>query len=581
MSTPVSVPAHHPRAHGYAAHLRPPRRPIWIYITANGERKLSHSSPQNYHTFSVMAWEETDLGVYRAVFGGSEKIYHKVATLFAHLKREHYRVHCVCSLEFSSEFEERDPATALKEAWKTLRTELPTLGVLADGPGHKVYKILDVQGERDWLDRSFFLEPHGKSSDEVIAREPLDFPSLHFMPSSSEVIFLCSHWRIDAIGTNWVLDRLFSLLVAPRATLHSVPSLDVVSPGLEGAIGSLETWTEEQETYARSYIQSFRADSFPNDRMPYKGDAATLPGNPARQTVVFDPTSTAHVIAACKVLEISVTAAVHSALAQTVFALADGDDGDQPGEKHDYTCATSMNLRPKLPAPYNTRAHAVQTYVIGCACRVRRDSSFADAARALTKHYKVAYGDERVLQSLRPIYKFNSDATPVQQKKGSAAATPSAVVSPPPLPSGITISSIGIVDNYLTGVYGGGDGMPAVRVREYHFGIDMMTRQMIMYVGTFRGKLQLSISYNAGYYDPDVPRDVLKRVGNELEKGLGVELAIWENLSLDAGLDSMDYSELRILLLYVLKAQVLIPEILPEGSVGTTKHALFESADVS
>ncbi|OSG23822.1 hypothetical protein R558_25985, partial [Salmonella enterica subsp. enterica serovar Newport] len=149
----------------------------------------------------------------------------------------------------------------------------------------------------------------------------------------SEVIFLCSHWRIDAIGTNWVLDRLFSLLVAPRATLHSVPSLDVVSPGLEGAIGSLETWTEEQETYARSYIQSFRADSFPNDRMPYKGDAATLPGNPARQTVVFDPTSTAHVIAACKVLEISVTAAVHSALAQTVFALADGDDGDQPGEK--------------------------------------------------------------------------------------------------------------------------------------------------------------------------------------------------------------------------------------------------------
>ncbi|KAK3167990.1 hypothetical protein OEA41_004436 [Lepraria neglecta] len=494
-------------------------------------RKRLSTAQLETSTFPVMAWEETNPGVYRAEFGGSEKIYHKVATLFAHLKREHYRVHCVCRLEFGSEFQGRGPATALKEAWKTLRTELPTLGVLPDGPAHKVYKVLDAQGEQDWLDQTFFVEPHGKTSDEVIAREPNDFPSLYFLPSSSEVVFVCSHWRIDAVGTNWVLDRLFTHLAMPPATPHSAPSLDAVSPALEEAVGAPDPWTEEQENYARSFIQSFRENSFPNDRMRYNGDAKTLPGNPARQTLIFDPTSTASLVAACKAHEISVTAAVHSALAQTVFALADSDVREPRREKHDYTCATSINLRPKLPRPYNTRAHAAQTYVMGVGCRVRRDSSFADAAKALTLHYKVAYNDELVLQSLRPIYKFNSDATPAQQKGGSVATAEGPThalptpVSPPPPPSGITISSLGVVDNYLTGEYGGQDGAAAVRVREYHFGIDMMTRQMIMYVGTFRGRLQLSISYNSGYYDPDVPLDVLRRVKGELEKGLEVELA--------------------------------------------------------
>ncbi|KAL9074940.1 MAG: hypothetical protein Q9157_004189 [Trypethelium eluteriae] len=486
-----------------------------------------------------MTWEETTPGVYKAELGGAEKIYRQVAILFAHLKREHYRVHCICRLDFGPEFRGRDPATALKEAWKALRTELPALSVLLDGPTQKVYRVLDAQGEQDWLHQTFFVEPLGKTSDAVIAREPSNFPTLHFLPSSSEVVFLCSHWRIDAVGTNWVLDQLFTLLANPPITPYSGPSLDAVSPALEEALGIPDSWTPEQEDDARSFIRSFRDDSFPNDRMRYKGDATTLPGDPARQTLVLDPTSTTALVTSCKTHKISVTAATHSALAQTVFALADNEKREPAqAEKHDYTCATSINLRPKLPPPYNTRAHAVQTYLRGVACRVKRDSSFVDAATALTRHYKEAYRDDRALQCIRAAYKLNNDATPAQQKRGEdmldTAEAPThgprpspPVVSsspPPPPPSGITISSLGVVDHYLTGEYGGREGGAAVRVQEYHFGIEMMTRQMVLYVGTFQGRLQLEISYNAGYYDADVPLDILSRVHRELERGLGVQL---------------------------------------------------------
>lgn len=498
-----------------------------------------------------MVWQEVEPGVYRAEFGGSEQIYHRVGRLFAHLKKEHYRVHCACALEFGPGFQGRDPATAVKEAWKALRTELPTLGVIADGPNHKVYRIFDAEREQDWLDQTFFLEPPGKTSNEVIAREPSAFPTLHFLPTSSEVVFLCSHWRIDALGTNWLLDRLFTLLATPDAVRPvrssekctekcSETTIDSISPALEEAYGSADPWTPEQESFARSHIQRFRENSFPNDRLRYKGDASTPPGNPVRATVIFTPKSTASLISACKSHDITITTATMSALGQAVFQLADLNASQKKTEKHDYTFATSINMRPKLRPPYHSRAHALQTYVAGTGCRVRRGASLIEAAQALRRHFREAYNDDRIPQSLRAIYKLNSDATPVNQKKNDdengtpkvRGTSPSPARAAPP--SNITISSLGIIDEFVTGEYGKGkaadgdgngdaDGKPVVRVREYHFGIEMMTRQMVTYVGTFRGRLQLAVSYNDGYYDEDVPMDILLRVKEALGIGLGLK----------------------------------------------------------
>ena len=526
-----------------------------------------------------MPWVETEPGVYKTPLGGAERIYDRVARLFNHLKREHYRVHCVCRLDFGPDFVQtqgdgqdqgrRDPATALREAWKAVRREMPALGVVLDtgihtgekGPAvHKVYKVLDAQGEEDWVLQTFFVESLGTTSDDVLARQPSDLSCLHFLPATSEVVLLLAHWRVDAVGNNLIIDRLFTLMTElPALETVRQPTINDVSPCLEEALGTPETWTNEQDEWARNYIQKFRENSYANDRMRYRGDAETLPGNPVRQTVIFDPACTAPLISACKERDISVTAAVHSALAQTVFSLADiretngvtngVTNGDMNGltnghansttngltnghgekkhqSKHDYTCTMAMNLRPKLPAPYNSRAHAAQTYVLGMACRVKRESSFADSAKALTRHYKEMYNNDTLRECLRAVYKNNADTTPAQQKKAASVAA-AAASAPPSPPCGITISSLGVVDHSLTGHYGGDDSSGSlVKVREYHFGIDMMTRQMVMYSGTFRGRLQLSISYNDAYYGSDVPLDVIDRVRHELEKGLGVELLL-------------------------------------------------------
>ncbi|PVH94019.1 hypothetical protein DM02DRAFT_466179, partial [Periconia macrospinosa] len=473
----------------------------------------------------TMTWQEIDTGVYRTKFGGSEQIYHRVGALFAGFKKEHYRVHCVCSLEFGPDFK-RDAAASVKEAWKLLRTELPTLGVVADGPSHRIYKVLDAQGEQDWLRKTFFVEPPGKTSNEIIAREPGELPTVHWLPSTSEVVFSCSHWRIDALGTNWIVDRLLALIANPDQVQPVPQTVDSISLALEDAYGSTHSCSPEQEAFARAHVARFRENSFPNDRLPYKGDASSPPGNSVRATMVFNPATTAALIAACKAHDITITTATMSALGQAVFGLADIDKREPRREKHDFTFATSVNVRPKLQPPYHTRAHATQTYVAGTGCRVRRGASFLESAQALHKHFQETYADDRILQSLRAVYRFNSDATPVNQKEREGVnATTTTATQPPSTPalppSNITISSLGIIDKYVAGEYGQGtEGTPLVRVRDYHFGIEMMTRQMVTYVGTFRGRLQVSISYNEGYYDEDVPKDILRRIKEALAEGL-------------------------------------------------------------
>lgn len=115
--------------------------------------------------------------------------------------------------------------------------------------------MLDAQGEQYWLDQTFFLEPAGKTSNEVIAREPSGFPTLHFLPSSSEVVLLCLHWRINTLGTNWVLDRLFTLFATPKAAKPVPPTVDSISPALEEAYGPRIHWTGTGRLCTLSYSE--------------------------------------------------------------------------------------------------------------------------------------------------------------------------------------------------------------------------------------------------------------------------------------------------------------------------------------
>jgi hypothetical protein len=295
--------------------------------------------------------------------------------------------------------------------------------------------------------------------------------------------------------------------------------LERISPTLEDALGSPETDDPKVEAFARDYIAAHHRTAVHAGGLPYAGDATTSPGPTARSQITLNRSSTSTLVSTCKARGITVTAAVHAALAEAVFGLS----RERP-EK--YAAVVSANLRRRLAAPYNAgRQHAVGVYVTGVTPAVERAQTFGEKARAMTAFYRsAAWHTPQFVQALRPIMKFHAAAL---------------FDGPPPAkpPSAVTLSSLGVIEGHLGGWYGscGGEDSGShqqmaapggIRVKAFRFGVSILTRQMLLYVWTFGGRLTLSVNYNEAYYSDAAVAELLDSVSHALQEGLGVHLEV-------------------------------------------------------
>lgn len=453
-----------------------------------------------------MAWTETEPGTFVQDMGNLEKVYRKLSQAFKSFNREHWGLYCVCGVEFGPNLSPEARPGALRNGWIALRAEYPGLSVIPNDTA-KVFKAPDAQGHaiEKWADETFVVET-ARDADSILAEyEPRDLPCLYYLPASSEIVFLVSHWRTDALGVLMLLDRLFTL-VSSNPDVESIVwrnDVENISPSLEDAGGSAVTGTPEMEKYAKDFINHHHQVALHAGGLPYRGDDKTPPTNPSRHGIAFTEASTAALIHACKKRNISVTAAVHAALGDTVFSL------DPVQGRTQYAAVMSVNMRPYLPSPYSTKSHACQTYVAGMTPAVNRDSSFLEKTRTLTDFYRNAYSD-KFMQALRLISGTHA----------KALFTPRPADAPPPKPpSSVSLSSLGVIEKHLVGGYGNEIG-----VKSFRFGVTMMTRQLLLYLWTFKGQLNLSGNYNEAYHDAASTDDFLVRISRALERELALEL---------------------------------------------------------
>jgi hypothetical protein len=468
-------------------------------------------------------WTEKAPGVYEASLDGAETVYRKTATVFAPLKREHWRLHTICRFNFGPGYNgPADKEAALRQAWKALRYEFPGMIVAPEDGFKKIYKTPNAESTQKWLDETFFIE-RKRTADEIISEAvPLqEVPSLYYLPATSEILFFISHWRIDAMGSWMVTDRLFHHLANPSKDLPDVPpanEIERISASLEDAAGSPKASTPEMDKVAADHIAAHHRNAIQMGGMPYKGDPTTLPASPKREALVFTPESTQKAVAACKARGITVTAAIHAALAETVFAM-----GLPESRENDYVTVMPVNLRNYLKEPYNGDGHALQTYAGSITPRVPRHATFAERTSYLVEYYKTRY-DPKLIECLRPIYKYHAEALfkprPAPAAASASDGAPATAPRPPPgPPSGISINSLGVVEKYFTGKYG-----DAVDVETFTFGVSMITRQTMLYVWTWKGELTLSSEYNAAFHDADEVREVMLSIKRVLENELDIRL---------------------------------------------------------
>ena len=73
-----------------------------------------------------------------------------------------------------------------------------------------------------------------------------------------------------------------------------------------------------------------------------------------------------------------------------------------------------------------------------------------------------------------------------------------------PAPTEPLLSSVGVVDRYLTPDHG------IIKVKDFWVGVEMMTHQIIFYLWTWQDRMTLSAFYNETFYDQEFVQQFLQ-----------------------------------------------------------------------
>ena len=309
------------------------------------------------------------------------------------------------------------------------------------------------------------------------------YATLTYLPKSSEILGHTAHWRTDGVGVVLLIDAFFD--VVTRAALPDPTTLmwgqeiTRLAPPIEDTANIPTAPTDAIKAHSQKNIeQHFQVAGAVG--IPYKGDI-TVPGGTRSSRLVFSSTETNFITSQCKARGLSVTSSVHASIAATNYALA----STEKKTKH-YTSTIRFNFRPYLPKPYSTPAYASGLYTTGWMKTIPASASWIENAKAYNDEYGKGLNQEYI----------NSHR---QYALGLCNMIRNMPQSQDDPPSDVDISSIGIAESLVGNTKGSQDR--GLEVQSVSVGVEVLTRQCVCFVWTFRVRLNLNLVYNESFHD--------------------------------------------------------------------------------
>ena len=449
----------------------------------------------------MSSWKQTAPGRFERPFDSMEVFLLKYAQETAPIKREHWAINVTA--QFRAPFPYQDVLSRLKNAWVTMRYDHPEIASRAEGDT-KVYEVPDALVLGAWLQDTFVVTADTANVEDLIASiQPQSQATIYFLPHTYEILIHTSHWRMDGNGTISLLNNFFDAVSKPRPVefgdegKNLSPSRDEVIALAAAGIGG----DESQINKAATQMVSTLADNLPSIGLPNYSPAA-WPLGTRRVGQQFDTATTSGIVSACKALNVSVTAAVHSAIILATQQLA-----PKESSTNKYTSFSVFSLRSGLPSPFNNSAvHATSVYIIGMPL-VISPSTFAKNLSQLKKIYK---------QPLAPSATGTLAPLIIPYQKGlneimSQEPDPDAPAATEPI-----LSSLGVVDPSLDRVHG------EVEIVRFAGGVEVNSRQMVFHLLTWHGQMVLGACYNEAFYEARFAREFLANISAILLAELGV-----------------------------------------------------------
>ncbi|KAI1179816.1 hypothetical protein F4777DRAFT_532110 [Nemania sp. FL0916] len=414
-----------------------------------------------------------------------------------------------------------DLASHFRRAWAHLRFQHPSLAAEGDSDNKNFIYTVPADGDAldAWVSQTFRVATDAHSSADVIATfQPTPYAKLVYVPRSGELVGHTSHWRSDGIGVMLLLDAFLSIASqpSPLADPASLPwgsEVERLAPSIEDAAAIPKDSTPTLKERGAAVLATFsHAVGTVGISLAGAGvtETETVPRGTRSAPLVFDPTTTEKIVAACKARGVSVTAAVHASVAGANYALADDDDDDAARHKH-YASTIRFALRPYLPEPYSTPAYAAALFTTGWMKRVEAGSSWAERLGQYQAEYRKGISRE-FLDAHREY------AAQLGDMVRNMPSTPGG--GDPP--SDVDISSIGVAEKLIRQSYGTPD-TAGFDVTAVSVGVEILSRQAVTFVWTFRGRLNLSAVYNESFHSADQMNRFVHEVEKQLLDGLDLQ----------------------------------------------------------
>lgn len=339
------------------------------------------------------------------------------------------------------------------------------------------------------------MTPDAFTAEDVIAgRRPSLLAVLHYLPKSSELVLHTSHWRTDGIGAFYILDAYFDLVCEVAAGANDPiqwgSETTHLAPPVEEAAGLSKDQTPSLMSIAEEYVGTF-ALVVGQVGVKYRGDASTLPAGTRTKLLRFSEADTSAITGAVRSRGISVTSAFHASVADANYAFADNANKAKP-----FTSTIRFGLRPYIPGPYNGRTYGSALYTSGYMHQVPSTQKWSENALEYNREYRQGYAS--IMPAHRQYARLLGDAI--------------RDMPPPsgPPDSNLDISSVGIVDKIIAPTHQFSDAR--LEVTSVSLGVELLTRQMVCFVWTFRGCLNLQINYNEAYHDAEEVGEILEHI---------------------------------------------------------------------
>ncbi|OTB16940.1 hypothetical protein K445DRAFT_36957, partial [Daldinia sp. EC12] len=400
-----------------------------------------------------------------------DKMFRSIAAAGAPFGREHWLMAGWLQLGFPSTIDSATQEQRLRGAWSALRLRHPDIALTLHEDEKRYAPLTDDQALEQWTNVTFRISTEAGSVDELFSRHLKVAPSMHatcyWVPASSEVAIVSSHWRWDGRGLIMMLHSFMVLLgcsTTPSPTMQAVVGSEAANlvPTLDAVMG--------------------------------------MPVTPKDEWTVFPKDVTTALREACRARRLRLTAALHaSVVLETARYYNQEEGGAAKANQAKYKSWAAFDLRKYcLPSP-DSSSHAPSIRMVAFPLIADPAASWETLASKFQAYYA---------QSLVPP---DSEAIFVRVPYVEKATAMLATAPPTTEPN---LSNLGVLENYVKERYGD------FEVRNVALAVHMLSPQLYVHAWSWGGEMRVSICYNEAFYEERFVQEWLEAVKANLLKNL-------------------------------------------------------------